>query len=362
MFDRSSFWLLCIYTAVVVATDYSDRDAITEPDLEITFYGLKNDTTDLLLADASTEAAAPAAAPARSQRAAEWRGDPEPPECGWRGVAPLNVQTAAATAVIALNYSCRSLGEAAVAFLRENLLPVMATRGWSVAVLHYPHLVVQLSRLLAELPAATSSPPTVDGGTSAAPRTHSDRGRTPATAAPPTASQASTQLSDEAVSFLWRLPEREKDRRLIQLAKKGAVQEMRVLLEAGADVRAFDENRNTALHWAAASGSVEAVRRLLQARASVNARNNRRETPLYYAVWNGSAAVVRLLAWSSADPNARADDASTPLHWAAYWGHAEAAAALLEAGADRGARDADGDTPLDKARQSKKQKLVDMLT
>ncbi|XP_049839573.1 putative ankyrin repeat protein RF_0381 isoform X4 [Schistocerca gregaria] len=315
MFDKGIFWFLCIYTAVVVATDYNDPDPITEPDLEITVYGLKNDTTDLLLADASAEAAIPAAVPARPQRAAQWRAEPEPPECGWRGVAPLNVQTAAATAVIALNYSCRSLGEAAVAFLRGNLLPVMATRGWAVAVLHYPHFVVQLSRLLAELPAATR-----------------------------------------------RLPEREKDRRLIQLAKKGAVQELVVLLEAGADVRAFDENRNTALHWAAASGSVEAVRRLLQARASVNARNNRRETPLYYAVWNGSAAVVRLLAGSSADPNARADDASTPLHWAAYWGHTEAAAALLEAGADRGARDANGDTPLDKARQSKKQKLVDMLT
>ncbi|XP_046983144.1 ankyrin repeat domain-containing protein 54-like [Schistocerca americana] len=129
---------------------------------------------------------------------------------------------------------------------------------------------------------------------------------------------------------VWSLSEAERGRRLREAAEVGAVEEVRALLAAGADVVARGEVGGlTALHWAAL---------------------------------NGHAAVVRLLLSAASDPNARTQGGRTPLHFAALNGHTEAAAALLQAGADRGATDKDGDTPLDIAREENHQQLVQMLT
>ncbi|XP_047100912.1 ankyrin repeat domain-containing protein 65-like [Schistocerca piceifrons] len=120
------------------------------------------------------------------------------------------------------------------------------------------------------------------------------------------------------------LSDAERGTRLIEAAKGGAVEEVRALLAAGADVAARVGVWGTALHWAAL---------------------------------RGDAAVVRLLLSAASDPNARSQCGQTPLHWAAWSGQAEAAAALLQAGADRGVRANDGRTPLDVARQYNHQEI-----
>ncbi|XP_047100960.1 ankyrin-3-like [Schistocerca piceifrons] len=252
--------------------------------------------------------------------------------CERQLISQLAVETAAATAVTAVRHSCPDATRAAVAFIKDHL-QVMATQGWADAVLEYPQEVIEVSRMLGEPPSEASSPTATGGGSTpnSDRQPHSGHSRTPAAAAPPTSARHTPPPDDAAASRFRSPSEEERGRRLIKAAKVGAVEEVRLLLAAGADVAARDEVFGfTALHFAAE---------------------------------RGDAAVVRLLLSAASDPSGRDQWGWTPLHWAAQNGHAEAAAALLQAGADRGARaDDDGSTPLDMARLCDHQQLVEMLT
>ncbi|XP_049769834.1 ankyrin-3-like [Schistocerca cancellata] len=284
--------------------------------------------------------------------------------CEQQVVAQLSVETATAAGVLAIRHSANRLKQAAVAFIKTHLLRVMATQGWAEAVVNDPQTVVELARLIAETPTDTSTPSAGEGRTGPSPQPpggHSDGGRSPATAAPPTSPQATPQPDDADVSRLRNLSGEEKGQMLVAAAKEGSVSKVRTLLAVGADVEATDENQQNALHWAAAGGHAAVVKRLLEEGADVNARDRWRNTPLHQAAWNDNATVVRLLAASSADCNARDSAGNTPLHDAARRGQADAATALLEAGADREVRNYDGDTPLDLAEWNNHEWLIDIL-
>ncbi|XP_047101511.1 poly [ADP-ribose] polymerase tankyrase-1-like isoform X2 [Schistocerca piceifrons] len=314
-------------------------------------------------------------------------------QCEQQLAAGLTVDNAAATAVLAVRHCCPGLQQTAVSYIKGHTHRVMATQGWADAVRTQPEDVVELSRLLAETPpesspgpsaatqpasgaAARHTPPPPDdaavsrlragrGSSRPSPATRplGDPGRSPAAAARHTPPPP----DDAAVSRLQSLSQQERGRRLIEAAEQGAVEQLRELLAAGADVgarreRVFGGSR-TALHVAAGGGHVAAASCLVGAGAEVDARTSlEQQTPLHWAARGGHAGVVRLLVGASADLNARDWWGRTPLHSAAERGHAGAAAELLLAGADRGARDGGGRTPLDVARQNRKQELVDMLT
>ncbi|XP_046983905.1 ankyrin repeat domain-containing protein 65-like [Schistocerca americana] len=274
--------------------------------------------------------------------------------CEQQVAAQLEVETAAAAAVLAVRHSCPSLTAAAVHFIRATDYKVMATQGWADAMRSCPEYLTEVSRLLSE-PLARAVAPAVP----ALPL--GDPGRSPAVAARHTLPPP----DDATVSHLRSLSQQERGRRLIEAAEQGAAEQLRELLAAGADVGARGEcgGGYTVLHWAAESGHVAAASCLVSAGAEVDARTRlEQRTPLHWAAYKGHAGVVRLLVGASADPNARDRWERTPLHWAAEWGHAGAAAELLLAGADRGARDERWRTPLDVARENRKQELVDMLT
>ncbi|XP_049944292.1 serine/threonine-protein phosphatase 6 regulatory ankyrin repeat subunit C-like isoform X1 [Schistocerca serialis cubense] len=281
--------------------------------------------------------------------------------CEQQVAAQLEVETAAAAAVLAVRHSCPSLTAAAVHFIRAHDYKAMATQGWADAVLEYPKDIVEVSRLLGEPPAEASAG---RGSSRPSPATRplGDPGRSPAAAARHTPPPP----DDAAVSRLRSLSQQERGRRLIEAAEQGAVEQLRELLAAGADVGAREEQWGsswTALHWAAGRGHVAAASCLVGAGAEVDARTSlEQQTPLHWAAVSGHAGVVRLLVAASADLNARDRLGQTPLHLAAEEGHAGAAAELLLAGADRGARDKDGWTPLYLARERGNQELVDMLT
>ncbi|XP_047100977.1 poly [ADP-ribose] polymerase tankyrase-1-like [Schistocerca piceifrons] len=275
--------------------------------------------------------------------------------CEQQVAAQLTTENAAAAAVLAVRHSCPKLTAAAIAFIKAHNFQVLATQGWADAMCSHPQELIEVSRLLADPPAEISTPATTEEG----PATSA---QTPATAAPVTSSQHTPPPDDAAVSRLRSLSSDEKGRRLIQAAHGGVMEELRALLAAGADVRAMDGDRSTALHWAAWEGHVEAVTCLLENGAEVNARNIRHNTPLHSPANDGLAAVVRLLLRSSADANARNAWGLTPLHCAAREGRLEVATELLEFGANKEARDDEGNTPRQLARKNNHQQLVQLLT
>ncbi|XP_049796999.1 poly [ADP-ribose] polymerase tankyrase-1-like [Schistocerca nitens] len=280
--------------------------------------------------------------------------------CEQQVAAQLEVETAAAAAVLAVRHSCPSLTAAAVHFIRAHEYKVMATQGWADAVRSCPEHLIEVSRLLGEPPAEPSAP------AAPADRPPSGSSRTTAAApATPAARRSPPPPDSAAVSRLRSLSQQERGRRLIEAAEQGAVEQLRELLAAGADVGAREEcgGDYTALHVAADGGHEAAASCLVGAGAEVDARDGSgQRTPLHWAAENGHAGVVRLLVGASADPNARDRWGETPLHSAVAGGSAEAAAELLLAGADRGARDVYGRTPLDLDRENDDQELVDMLT
>ena len=132
-------------------------------------------------------------------------------------------------------------------------------------------------------------------------------------------------------------------------ARRGDLEEVRLLLREGADVNAPMGDGMTALHWAAQRGDAEMGATLLVAGARTSAGTRiGRYTPLHLAARGGRAGMIALLVEAGADPDARTTNSgATPLHLAAASGEPAAVAAVLDAGAEVDALEsAWGQTPL----------------
>lgn len=75
---------------------------------------------------------------------------------------------------------------------------------------------------------------------------------------------------------------------------------VRLLLQAGADVRVSDVDGWTPAHWASYHNAEAVLALLMRYDADVNARNDRGETPLHWACKNNCARAVRVLGTSPA--------------------------------------------------------------
>ena len=103
----------------------------------------------------------------------------------------------------------------------------------------------------------------------------------------------------EAEVDAFLTPSQTADERWIAAATSD---EVSLLLDAGASVRARDEHLKTPLHVAAASNNREAVAVLLDRGADINAQDWKSWTPLHRAVERGAdSPVVRLLLERGAD-------------------------------------------------------------
>ena len=133
---------------------------------------------------------------------------------------------------------------------------------------------------------------------------------------------------------------------LIEAAKGGDWEAVRVLLEQGADVTATAPDGATALHWASYWDDVESAELLIRASADVSAANDLGATPLWIASLNGSVSMVRSLLEAGADPNAALLSGETPAMTAARTGNPRVVEQLLAAGADPNASATRGQTAL----------------
>ena len=111
---------------------------------------------------------------------------------------------------------------------------------------------------------------------------------------------------------------------------------VRLLLRAGADPNAPDDNGLTPLHWGAENSNPMVVTHLLEAGADVRARDNDGYTALHWAAaQSGNGRVVKVLLDRGADPFAESNDGRTPLHSALrYRADPGVVSRMLEAGAD----------------------------
>lgn len=117
---------------------------------------------------------------------------------------------------------------------------------------------------------------------------------------------------------------------------------MRALLHNGFNICAVDSYERTALHWAAYYGALRCVRVLLAAGADLTAKDDNGDTPLILAQYTGNAASVCMLRLAQ-------QDAPTPVMQAVWRGDTVALGSLLAANDSQAAinaADAYGYTPL----------------
>ena len=124
------------------------------------------------------------------------------------------------------------------------------------------------------------------------------------------------------------------DLRLVDAAAGQHWQQVRTLLDEGADVNAPRADGVTALLWAAHWDDVATVQALLDAGADPNAADDHGVTPLMRASENASVDVAQALLAAGANPNAAQTSGLTALMIAAGTGNRGVVRALLARGAD----------------------------
>ncbi len=97
------------------------------------------------------------------------------------------------------------------------------------------------------------------------------------------------------------------------------------------------------------AGNLEEVKALLEKGADKNIKDMYGRTPLHHAIWKGHAPVVEYLVEKGADVEAEDFEKERPLHWAAVFGRISSIRCLLAHGANLEAEDKNGFRPLHKA-------------
>ncbi|KAK4291833.1 hypothetical protein Pmani_035357 [Petrolisthes manimaculis] len=106
---------------------------------------------------------------------------------------------------------------------------------------------------------------------------------------------------------------------LIKASKKNHVEEVQVLLRAGANPDIRESNYgDTALGWASASGYTGVVRELVAVGTNLNLKNNNDVTPLLLATIKNHIPAAQVLLAAGADINERGGDGETPVMRAVF--------------------------------------------
>ena len=119
----------------------------------------------------------------------------------------------------------------------------------------------------------------------------------------------------------------------LQVVKNGDGDEVKRLIEAGADVNAQSKKGVTALMLASLMGHPEVAKLLIEAGADVNEKEKLGVTALMLTSGQGHPDVAKLLIKAGADVNEKDNEGWTALMGASGQGHTEVAELLKEAGA-----------------------------
>jgi len=132
---------------------------------------------------------------------------------------------------------------------------------------------------------------------------------------------------------------------LRDVAEEGNIEQVRMLIESGADVNTRALKRPfTPLLAAISKDHKEVAELLINHGADINAKGYKEGTALHHVARRGHTGIMKLLLSNGADTEAKSDSGATPLLWAAYYGQTEMAKLLVEHGANIEARMPDGET------------------
>jgi ankyrin repeat protein len=144
-------------------------------------------------------------------------------------------------------------------------------------------------------------------------------------------------------------------------AKAGELEQVKALLDKGADPEARDNNGESPLNWAALAGHRKVAELLIERGAAVDGRNNGGFMALHAAALRGHLALVDLLATAAVvnDRNNRA--MTSALHLAAEENHLAVGRLLVERGAELDYEDGNGHTATTQAVLRLHGDMVDLL-
>ena len=154
-----------------------------------------------------------------------------------------------------------------------------------------------------------------------------------------------------------------KDRALLDMARDGRLDRMKVFFENNpdAEVDVRDENGMTPLMFAAATGHTECAEMLLGAGADVAARDNVGMTPLLFAALEGRMDALKLLLSKGSDMQASTKGGWTPLLLAVGHRHTGMAQFLMQSGANVNATNIEEASPLHVAATNNHCVMVELL-
>jgi ankyrin repeat protein len=139
---------------------------------------------------------------------------------------------------------------------------------------------------------------------------------------------------------------------------------IQLLLKHGAHIDARDEERQTALHVAAAHGKADILKTLIEVneiQGKSNFADKRTETPLHKAVIGGHFECVKLILDYKYHIDTMNIDGCTPIYFAAEKGHDQILKLLIEKGGNLNDRNHNNETPLDAAERNGHEKCIELI-
>ena len=149
--------------------------------------------------------------------------------------------------------------------------------------------------------------------------------------------------------------------RLIEAVKANDLEGAEDLLVRKHDVDAIDENRRTALFFAAIQGNEDFAELLLRFNTKIDVIDKFGSSPLYYAAAGDHVGIIQIFAEKGADLNQQNRRGMTPLMVAAAEGNLAAVQILIELKADGTTADFTGRTAYDWAVRNKRRFVIRYL-
>jgi uncharacterized protein len=150
---------------------------------------------------------------------------------------------------------------------------------------------------------------------------------------------------------------------LMDAVKMNDSVKVKELIQQGVDVNQLDSGGDAPLIIASYEGHTEIVRLLLEAGADVRALDpGMKATALHAAAYAGRSDAARLLIEHGIDINKQGPyNGYTALHDAIWQNNIETARIILQAGPDLSLESHEGQTPLEMARARDRKKIADLI-